>query len=85
MSVTGGSPGYPICPFPSTVADCGGTGFIAFKTTHTGACGGTFAEVPIDGAHAEGNLVTAPAARKIGFLSKFTPRFSQSCALPSLR
>ena len=25
------------------------------------ACGGTFAEVPIDGAHTEGNLVTAPA------------------------
>jgi len=25
------------------------------------ACGGTFAEVPIDGAHVEGNLVTAPA------------------------
>ncbi|MDB5310015.1 MAG: ThiJ/PfpI family protein [Gemmataceae bacterium] len=25
------------------------------------ACGGTFAEVPIDGAYAEGNLVTAPA------------------------
>jgi protease I len=24
-------------------------------------CGGTFADVPIDGAHAEGNLVTAPA------------------------
>src|SRR5436190_16997222 len=25
------------------------------------ACGGTFAEVPIDGAHTDGNLVTAPA------------------------
>ncbi len=25
------------------------------------ACGGTFAEVPLDGAHVEGNLVTAPA------------------------
>lgn len=25
------------------------------------ACGGTFTEVPIDGAHTEGNLVTAPA------------------------
>ncbi len=24
-------------------------------------CGGTFAEVPIDGAHVDGNLVTAPA------------------------
>ena len=24
-------------------------------------CGGTFAEVPIDGAHTDGNLVTAPA------------------------
>lgn len=24
-------------------------------------CGGTFADVPIDGAHADGNLVTAPA------------------------
>jgi hypothetical protein len=28
-----------------TVAECGGTGFIAFKTTHTGACGGTFAKM----------------------------------------
>jgi protease I len=26
-----------------------------------GACGGTYAEVPVDGAHADGNLVTAPA------------------------
>jgi protease I len=25
------------------------------------ACGGTFAEVPIDGAHTDGNLVSAPA------------------------
>lgn len=25
------------------------------------ACGGTFADVPIDGAHTDGNLVTAPA------------------------
>ena len=25
------------------------------------ACGGTFAEVPLDGAHVDGNLVTAPA------------------------
>ena len=25
------------------------------------ACGGTYAEVPIDGAHTDGNLVTAPA------------------------
>lgn len=25
------------------------------------ACGGTFAEVPIDGVHVDGNLVTAPA------------------------
>jgi protease I len=25
------------------------------------ACGGSFAEVPIDGAHTDGNLVTAPA------------------------
>lgn len=25
------------------------------------ACGGTFADVPLDGAHVEGNLVTAPA------------------------
>jgi protease I len=24
-------------------------------------CGGTFADVPVDGAHADGNLVTAPA------------------------
>jgi protease I len=24
-------------------------------------CGGTFAAVPIDGAHTDGNLVTAPA------------------------
>ncbi len=26
-----------------------------------GVCGGTFADVPIDGAHTDGNLVTAPA------------------------
>lgn len=26
-----------------------------------GLCGGTFVEVPIDGAHTDGNLVTAPA------------------------
>jgi len=55
-----------ICHGPQILAAAGvlkGRGCSAYPAVgpEVGACGGTFAEVPVDGVHVEGNLVTAPA------------------------
>ena len=55
-----------ICHGPQVLAAAGraeGPACSAYPAVgpEVAACGGTFAEVPIDGAHTDGNLVTAPA------------------------
>ncbi|AWM39741.1 Putative cysteine protease YraA [Gemmata obscuriglobus] len=61
-----GKPVAAICHGPQLLAAAGvlkGRTCSAYPAVgpDIGLCGGTLAEVPIDGAHTDGNLVTAPA------------------------